>query len=37
MATINYKPGDKVQLVVTRADNVLVGYVADSPDVRRQV
>ena len=37
MATITYKPGDKVHLVVSRADNVLVGYLADTSTVRRQL
>lgn len=34
---INYATGDNIQLVVTHADNVLTGYLADSGTSRRQI
>ena len=37
MNTVNYKPGDRVTMTVRRADNVLLGYLADSGVSRRKV
>ncbi|PRP94844.1 hypothetical protein [Enhygromyxa salina] len=37
MATVKYKAGDRVTMTVTRADNVLLGYLAESTNVRRKI
>jgi hypothetical protein len=37
MATVKYKAGDRVTMTVTRADNILLGHVAETATVRRKI
>lgn len=37
MATIKYKAGDNITMTVTRADNILLGYMAETTNVRRKI